>query len=49
MVALPSAALTIALYKWATTIGQTLLLHIAFWFALIFFYPKSPQIQAIFF
>jgi HEAT repeat protein len=26
-----------------------ILAHAAFWFALIFFYPKSPQIQAIFF
>jgi uncharacterized protein (UPF0147 family) len=44
-----SATQSIALYKWGTTIGQTLLLHITFWIALIFFYPKSPQIQAIFF
>ncbi len=44
-----SATQSIALYKWGTTFGQTLLTHIAFWIALIFFYPKSPQIQAIFF
>jgi hypothetical protein len=44
-----NAIQSIALYKWATTFGQTLLGHIAFWIALIFFYPRSPQIQAIFF
>jgi HEAT repeat protein len=44
-----SATQSIALYKWGTTFGQTLLTHIIFWIALIFFYPKSPQIQAIFF
>jgi HEAT repeat protein len=44
-----SATQSIALYKWGTTFGQTLLTHILFWIALIFFYPKSPQIQAIFF
>ncbi len=44
-----NAIQSIALYKWATTIGQVILTHIAFWIALIFFYPKSPQIQAIFF
>jgi hypothetical protein len=46
---LDSATQSIALYKWGTTFGQTLLIHIAFWIALIFFYPRSPQIQAIFF
>jgi hypothetical protein len=46
---LDSAIQSIALYKWGTTIGKTLLAHITFWIALIFFYPKSPQIQAIFF
>jgi HEAT repeat protein len=44
-----SAIQSIAIYKWGTTIGQTLITHILFWIGLIFFYPKSPQIQAIFF
>ena len=46
---LDNAVQSIAFYKWGTTIIQTLLIHLTFWIALIFFYPKSPQIQAIFF
>ena len=37
-----NAIQSIALYKWGTTIIQTLLIHLTFWIALIFFYPKSP-------
>jgi HEAT repeat protein len=46
---LDNAIQSIALYKWGTTIGKTILAHLVFWIGLIFFYPKSPQIQAIFF
>jgi hypothetical protein len=46
---LDMAVQTIALYQWGTTVGQTLLIHLGFWIGLIFCYPRSPQIQAIFF
>ncbi len=44
-----SAIRSISAYKWVSTVVQTFLIHIAFWICLIFFYPKFPQIQAIFF
>jgi HEAT repeat protein len=46
---LDTATQTIALYKYGLTLCQLILTHITFWIGLIFFYPKSPQIQAIFF
>jgi HEAT repeat protein len=36
-------------WQWATNLWTTLLAHATFWLALIFLYPKSPAIQAIFF
>lgn len=35
--------------RWLRTTGRILLVHALFWLGLIFIYPKSPQIQAIFF
>ena len=35
--------------KWAERIGLTLLIHALFWSALLLAYPRSPQVQAIFF
>jgi hypothetical protein len=35
--------------RWVFMAWQAILAHIAFWIALIFAYPRSPQIQAIFF
>jgi HEAT repeat protein len=35
--------------RWVFMVWQAVLAHLAFWLALIFAYPKSPQIQAIFF
>lgn len=36
-------------WQWVANLWTTLLAHAAFWLALIFLYPKSPAIQAIFF
>jgi HEAT repeat protein len=36
-------------WQWVTNLWTTLLAHAGFWLALIFLYPKSPAIQAIFF
>ena len=36
-------------WKWFLTARNTIAAHIAFWLALIFAYPKFPQVQAIFF
>ncbi len=37
------------LWKWFFNARNTIIIHITFWLALIFAYPKSPQVQAIFF
>ena len=39
----------VAVWKWFSSARNTILLHPAFWLALIFAYPKFPQVQAIFF
>jgi HEAT repeat protein len=44
-----SAINDVALWKWFATTRNTILIHAAFWLALIFAYPKFPQVQAIFF
>jgi HEAT repeat protein len=36
-------------WKWIFAARNTILIHLAVWLLLIFAYPKSPQIQAIFF
>ncbi len=36
-------------WLWFFNFSNIILIHAAFWLALIFAYPKSPQIQAIFF
>ncbi|MEH1970430.1 HEAT repeat domain-containing protein [Nostoc sp.] len=36
-------------WQWFFKAGNTIIAHIAFWLALIFAYPKFPQVQAIFF
>ncbi|MGJ5634609.1 NACHT domain-containing protein, partial [Nostoc sp. CALU 1950] len=36
-------------WQWFFKARNTIIIHIAFWLALIFAYPKFPQIQAIFF
>ena len=36
-------------WKWFFNLRNIILIHAAFWLLLIFAYPKSPQIQAIFF
>jgi HEAT repeat protein len=36
-------------WKWIFRARNIILIHLAFWLALIFLYPKSPEIQAIFF
>jgi hypothetical protein len=36
-------------WKWFFKARNTILIHAAFWLALIFAYPKFPQVQAIFF
>ncbi|MGB3652725.1 MAG: HEAT repeat domain-containing protein [Rivularia sp. (in: cyanobacteria)] len=36
-------------WQWFFTFRNIILIHAAFWLILIFAYPKSPQIQAIFF
>jgi HEAT repeat protein len=44
-----SAINNVTIWKWFATTGNTILIHAAFWLALIFAYPKFPQVQAIFF
>jgi hypothetical protein len=44
-----SAINDVAVWKWFATTRNTILIHITFWLALIFAYPKFPQVQAIFF
>jgi hypothetical protein len=39
----------LALWKWIFNARNTILIHASFWLALIFAYPKFPQVQAIFF
>ncbi|NEU74518.1 PBS lyase, partial [Hassallia byssoidea VB512170] len=36
-------------WKWFFAAKNTFIIHITFWLALIFAYPKFPQVQAIFF
>ncbi|HYX14794.1 MAG TPA: HEAT repeat domain-containing protein [Nostoc sp.] len=36
-------------WQWFLKARNTIIIHIAFWLALIFAYPKFPQVQAIFF
>ncbi|MEH1991018.1 HEAT repeat domain-containing protein [Nostoc sp.] len=36
-------------WQWFFKANNTILIHAAFWLALIFAYPKFPQVQAIFF
>ncbi|WP_445635892.1 HEAT repeat-containing PBS lyase [Nostoc sp. DSM 114161] len=36
-------------WQWFFKARNTIIIHIAFWLALIFAYPKFPQVQAIFF
>ncbi|MBD1906451.1 HEAT repeat domain-containing protein [Trichocoleus sp. FACHB-832] len=44
-----SAINAVTLWKWFSDARNTILIHAAFWLALIFAYPKFPQVQAIFF
>jgi HEAT repeat protein len=44
-----SAIQDLEYWKWIFAAKDTILIHITFWLALIFAYPKSPQVQAIFF
>ncbi len=44
-----SAINDVTLWKWLSDARNTILIHAAFWLALIFAYPKFPQVQAIFF
>ncbi|MBW4473849.1 MAG: HEAT repeat domain-containing protein [Stenomitos rutilans HA7619-LM2] len=44
-----AAIATLKVWQWLPSLGTTILTHAAFWLALVFAYPKSPQIQAIFF
>jgi hypothetical protein len=44
-----SAINDVTLWKWFTDAKNTILIHAAFWLALIIAYPKFPQVQAIFF
>jgi HEAT repeat protein len=44
-----SAINDVTLWKWLSNARNTILIHLAFWLALIFAYPKFPQVQAIFF
>ncbi len=44
-----AAIATLTVWQWLSNLWTTILAHAAFWLALIFAYPKSPQIQAIFF
>ena len=44
-----AAIATLTIWQWLSNVWTTILAHAAFWLALVFAYPKSPQIQAIFF
>ncbi|MCP2729226.1 HEAT repeat domain-containing protein, partial [Limnofasciculus baicalensis] len=44
-----SAINDLAVWQWIFNARNTIIIHAAFWFILIFLYPKFPQIQAIFF
>ncbi|NEU82806.1 HEAT repeat domain-containing protein [Nostoc sp. UIC10630] len=47
--AVQSAIDNLEVWRWFVRSRNTILIHAAFWLALIFAYPKFPQIQAIFF
>lgn len=36
-------------WHWISSLRNLIIIHVTFWLALIFAYPRSPQIQAIFF
>ncbi|NER19715.1 MAG: HEAT repeat domain-containing protein [Symploca sp. SIO1C2] len=44
-----SAINKLEFWQWLLKARNTILIHITFWLALIFAYPKFPQVQAIFF
>ncbi|MEH2455743.1 NACHT domain-containing protein, partial [Nostoc sp.] len=47
--AVQSAIDKLKVWRWFVLAKNTILIHAAFWLALIFAYPKFPQVQAIFF
>ncbi|RCJ27134.1 PBS lyase [Nostoc minutum NIES-26] len=47
--AVQSAIDKLEVWRWFVRSRDTILFHAAFWLALIFAYPKFPQVQAIFF
>ncbi|NEQ70224.1 MAG: HEAT repeat domain-containing protein [Symploca sp. SIO2D2] len=44
-----SAINKLEFWQWLLKARNTIIIHITFWLALIFAYPKFPQVQAIFF
>ena len=46
---LQSVIINLKGWQWFSKFRKIILIHAAFWLLLIFAYPKSPQIQAIFF
>ncbi|MFN6479907.1 PBS lyase, partial [Nostoc sp. DedQUE07] len=46
---LQSVIVNLKTWQWFLNARTTILIHAAFWLALIFAYPKFPQVQAIFF
>ncbi|MHC0062020.1 HEAT repeat domain-containing protein [Nostoc sp. UIC 10890] len=46
---LQSVIVNLKTWQWFFNARTTILIHAAFWLALIFAYPKFPQVQAIFF
>jgi HEAT repeat protein len=46
---LQSVIVNLKAWQWFFNARTTILIHAAFWLALIFAYPKFPQVQAIFF
>ncbi|MEH1811902.1 MAG: PBS lyase [Nostoc sp.] len=46
---LQSVIVNVKTWQWLFNARTTILIHAAFWLALIFAYPKFPQVQAIFF
>jgi PBS lyase HEAT-like repeat len=40
---------SLTVWQWFSNARNTIAAHLLFWFALIFAYPKFPQVQAIFF
>lgn len=46
---LQSVIVNLKNWQWLFNARTTILIHAAFWLALIFAYPKFPQVQAIFF